>query len=192
MASENEFIILIKGGDKKAFETLFKDFYSNLCAYANTFVYDIDEAEDIVQEFMFNIWQKKEELPIDLNIRAYFFKSIRNRCLNYLKHNKIENKYKELKFEDYTENFYAENKTEVNELQDKIRKSINKLPPERKKVFIMHRYEDLKYKEIAEKLNISIKTVENQIGKALVFLREELKEYLPILFFIFIKFLKIF
>ena len=72
-----------------------------------------------------------------------------------------------------------------NELQDKITETIEKLPPERKKVFVMSRFDNLKYKEIAEKLDISVKTVENQMGKALKFLREELKDFLPLLIFLF-------
>ncbi len=191
MIFDNNLFELVKNGDKKAFETLFRSFYSHLCAYANTFVHDIDEAEDLVQEFLFHIWQKREELPVDVSIRPYLFKAMHNTCLNFLKHQKVEEKRKEISYKDYGENLNNDN-SETNALHDKIRQSIDKLPPERRKIFIMHRYENLKYKEIAEKLNISIKTVENQIGKALAFLREDLKNYLPLLFILYLKFLKIF
>jgi RNA polymerase sigma-70 factor, ECF subfamily len=181
---------LIKSGDKTAFETLFRDNYSHLCAYANTFVRDVETAQDLVQEFLFHIWQKKEDLPVNVSVRAYLFKSIHNSCLNSLKHQKIKQRHKGLTIRDSRENSYEDFDNETNVLHDKIRQTIDKLPPERRKVFIMHRYEELKYKEIAEKLNISIKTVENQIGKALIFLRNELKDYIPALLILFTEVIK--
>jgi RNA polymerase sigma-70 factor, ECF subfamily len=171
----------VRKGDKTAFEMLFREYYGHLCAYANTFVKNLDAAQDLVQEFLFHIWEIKTELPLDVPVKAYLFKSVHNRCLNILKHEQVKGKYQEQSLLDYKDSFYEENGSDQDELHEKIRESIDKLPPERKKVFIMHRYDELKYKEIAEKLNISIKTVENQIGKALSFLREELKDYLPLI-----------
>jgi RNA polymerase sigma-70 factor (ECF subfamily) len=183
MESINLFV-QVKKGDKRAFEALFREFYSHLCAYANTFVKDIDVAQDLVQEFLFHIWKIKEDLPSDVPVKAYLFKSVHNRCLNVIKHQQIKGKYEQHTLNEYKDNYFEESYSENEELHDKIRKTIDKLPPERKKVFIMHRYEELKYKEIAEKLNISVKTVENQIGKALAFLRDELKDYVPIILLI--------
>jgi RNA polymerase sigma-70 factor, ECF subfamily len=179
----------VKKGDKKAFEIIFRDYYSHLCAYANTFVKDIDAAQDLVQEFLFHIWEIKAELPSNVPVKAYLFKSIQNRCFNLLKHEQVKGKYQVQTFQEYKESYFEETSTENEELHDKIRRTIDKLPPERRKVFIMHRYDELKYKEIAEKLNISIKTVENQIGKALVFLRDELKDYLPLLILLLLDFI---
>ena len=179
MSNNDNIFALVKNGDKKAFEVLFKTHYSNLCAYANTFVFDVDMAQDIVQDFLFHIWEIKEQLPIEIPLRAFLFKSVQNRCLNVIKHKKIQEKHKENVWSEANINYYEDNFAEPNELHEKLRNAIDKLPPERKKAFLMHRYEELKYKEIAEKLNISIKTVENQIGKALQFLREELKDHLP-------------
>jgi len=178
---------MIRNGDKKAFEIIFKTYFSHLCSYANTFLQNTDNAQDLVQEFLFNLWQKKEDLPLQAEVRAYLFRAVHNRCLNSLKHQRIKEKHKDFTLKNYKEIAYDEIKSETNELHEKIRQTIDKLPPERRKVFIMHRYEELKYKEIAEKLNISIKTIENQMGKALSFLREELKEYLPIILLIFIE-----
>lgn len=171
----------VKKGNKAAFEKLFREFYSHLCAYANTFVKDIDASQDLVQEFLFHIWEIKAELPLDVPVKAYLFKSVHNRCLNLIKHEQVKSKHQEQTFLDFKDNYYEEGGNGHEELHDKIRQTIDKLPPERRKVFIMHRYDELKYKEIAEKLNISIKTVENQIGKALAFLRDELKDYLPLI-----------
>jgi len=188
--SGNELFLQVKKGDKKAFETVFRENYSHLCAYANTFVRDADASQDLVQEFLFHIWQKREELNTDAPLRAYLFKSVHNRCLNFLKHSKIKDQYREATLKQYKEDVYENTETEASELHLKIRQVIDKLPTERRKIFIMHRYEELKYKEIAEKLGISPKTVENQIGKALSFLRDELKNYLPALLLVFIVLLK--
>jgi len=171
----------VKKGNKTAFEKLFKEFYSHLCAYANTFVKDIDASQDLVQDFLFHIWEIKAELPLDVPVKAYLFKSVHNRCLNLIKHEQVKSKHQEQTFQELKDSYYEDIENGHDELHDKIRQTIDKLPPERRKVFIMHRYDELKYREIAEKLNISIKTVENQIGKALAFLRDELKDYLPLI-----------
>jgi len=185
MDSEIKLFEQVRKGDKNAFEKLFRTYFSHLCAYSNSFVQDIDEAQDIVQDFLFDIWQKKEKLPVDVPVRAYLFKSVHNRCLNVLKHKKVVQKHIDTTLSEYNEEMFDESIAEPNPLHDKIRQTIDKMPPERRKVFIMHRYDELKYKEIAERLNISIKTVENQIGKALNFLRDELKAFLPVVLFIF-------
>ncbi len=176
----------IKSGDKSAFEKLFRKYYSYLCSFANTYLHDTEISQDIVQDIFFRLWQIKDELPDDTNLQAYLFKSVQNSCLNYIKHQKIEEKYKAFSANDQNSVFGHNNLAETNELQMKIRMAIDKLPPERRRVFIMHRFEELKYKEIADKLNISIKTVENQIGKALAFLRNELKDFLPLGIVLFI------
>lgn len=171
----------IKNGDKNAFESIFKHYYSHLCAYANKFVQDIDESEEIVQEVFFQIWQKRENLDIKSAFKSYLFRAVRNSCLNNIKHKNIQ-----IKHQDYTlhnnegNQTEFEDKLETNELEERIRIAIDKLPTERKKIFLMIRFEELKYKEVAEKLSISTKTIENQMGKALKFMREELKDYLPV------------
>ena len=134
-----------------------------------------------MQEMFFNFWQKKEKLDINISIEAYLFRSVRNSCLNYLKHLKIREEHRlatnqELrkKEQEVHDNVVAL------ELQEQIENVIDQLPPERKKIFKMSRYEELKYKEIAEKLNLSVKTVEAQMGKALKHLRLHLADYLSV------------
>jgi RNA polymerase sigma-70 factor, ECF subfamily len=194
MIAENEVVEQIRSGSKTAFEDVFKMHYSHLCSYANKFVLDIDAAEEIIQELFFQIWQKKEDLDITTSLKSYLFRAAHNSSLNYIKHKNIQLKYKEQTIAEQQDFSYVQSgSSEINELQNKIRQAIDKLPQERRKVFVMNRYDELSYKEVAEKLNISVKTVENQIGKALKFLREELKDYMPlILFFYFELFCKIF
>lgn len=170
----NNILYRIQQGDKMAFEELFKAHYSQLCSYANSFVNDLAAAQDIVQDFLFHVWEIKDQLPTHIPVRAFLFKSVHNRCLNVIKHAKIEEKYAD-DFRGQTHEItYEQAFAEPNELHIKLRNGIDMLPPERKKVFIMHRYDEYSYKEIAETLEISVKTVENQIGKALQFLRKHM------------------
>ena len=163
---------------RKGFEQLFHTHYNELCSYANMFLNDLDAAEEIVQELFVKFWENKEKINISSSARSYLFRSVRNSCLNFIKHQKIEESYKKYNEEvRESESISVDDEYEGSELEIKIRKAIDQLPPERKKVFIMSRFEGLKYKEIAEKQGISIKTVENQMGKAIKFLRQELSDY---------------
>jgi RNA polymerase sigma-70 factor (ECF subfamily) len=172
--------------DKAAFEALFRTHYSKLCGYANTFLKDPDASEEIVQEVMFRIWVNRESLYFTTSINSYLFRAVRNSCLNFLKHLDIREDYKTWnKARGDGSEQSAEDSMMVSELEQKIRDAIDKLPLERRKVFILSRYDGLTYAEIATRLGISVKTVENQMGKALKTLREELADYLPwlVLFF---------
>ncbi len=172
--------------DKAEFEILFKTYYSGLCAYANSFLKDVPASEDVVQEVMFKVWSGRNSLLITTSIQAYLFKAVRNSCLNVLKHLDIRYQYKDRQEIQGADRYLTSVDTVIfSELQVKIHTAIDHLPMERKKVFILSRYEGLSYQQIAEKLGISVKTVENQIGKALQFLRLELAEYLPLLLFLF-------
>ena len=170
---------------KQDFEKLFNDHYSNLCAYANNFLKDVDASEEVVQEVLFKLWTNRDSIIITSSIQSYLFRAVRNASLNVLKHVNIREDYKAQNEYERDDELSSEDEMIVSELDQKIREAIDQLPIERKKVFIMSRYDGLKYKEIADKLNISGSTVENQMVKALKFLRDELKDYLPwiILFF---------
>jgi RNA polymerase sigma-70 factor (ECF subfamily) len=172
--------------DIEGFERLFRAHYSRLCSYANLFLNDPEAAEDVVQEVFFKLWKNREVVTIHTTLKSYLFRSVRNGCLNLIEHVTVRETYKAYHEEDIRE---AENKMVdeaiVTELEMKIRESIDLLPEERRKIFVMSRFDGLKYREIAEKLNISVKTVENQMYQALRFLREKLVDYLPLLLVIF-------
>ena len=161
------------------FEKLFRTYYNELCSYAFHFTKDLDDAEEIVQNIFVKFWEKKDTINIKTSKKSYLYSSVKNRCLNLKKHIEVREEYKEFNKreieleENLPENDEDENKTE--KIQ-KIRKVIDAMPKKRKKVFLLSRYDNLKYKEIAKKLNISIKTVENHMGQALKYLREELRE----------------
>jgi RNA polymerase sigma-70 factor (ECF subfamily) len=162
------------------FETLFKSHYSALCSYANQFLKDVDAVEEVVQEVMFKVWTHRESLAIDTSMKSYLFRAVRNGCLNVLKHMKVREEYKAWQEHQGDESHLSkEDEMIASELEQKIRGAIDRLPMERRKVFILSRYDGLTYSQIAKKLGISVKTVENQMGKALKSLREELSDYLP-------------
>jgi RNA polymerase sigma-70 factor (ECF subfamily) len=166
--------------DKQQFELLFKAHYSNLCAYANNFLKDLEASEEVVQEVLFKLWINRETIEITASVQSYLYKAVRNSCLNVIKHVNIREKHKIhneriIQMEEQSD----EDQMIVSELEQKIRQTIDQLPIERRKIFIMSRYDGLKYQEIANKLGISVKTVENQMGSALKFMRSELADYLP-------------
>ncbi|PKP19865.1 MAG: RNA polymerase sigma-70 factor [Bacteroidetes bacterium HGW-Bacteroidetes-21] len=170
----------IRQGDQQAFESVFKTYYKYLCAYANQLLTDRDLSEEIVQDLFFQLWQKRNTFDIQTSLKSYLFRATHNSCLNYFKHLKVRDSYTQhvLNEKQRIEDSYEE-MGNLSELQAAITNAVDKLPPERKKVFMMIRYEERKYKEVAEILGISVKTVENQMGKAMQFLREALKDFLP-------------
>lgn len=162
------------------YEVLFKSYYSRLCGYANQFLKDVDASEEIVQDLFYKLWKDRDKMEEITNLDSYLFRAVRNSCLNQIKHLKIKEDYKKYNQEVLRGQEEQADDMVAGELEEKIRDAIDRLPTERKKVFILSRYEGLKYREIADKLMISIKTVENQMGKAIRFLRDELSEYLVI------------
>jgi RNA polymerase sigma-70 factor (ECF subfamily) len=172
-----ELFLKLREGDEKAFQTIFRKYYSALCHYARQFMNDSELAEEAVQEMFVKIWEKRTSLNIETSVKHYFFRSIRNQCLNQIQHEKIKKQYAGKVLESATQDidpghFYLEV-----DLIQRIEKSIEALPPKRREIFRLSREQGLKYKEIADTLNISIKTVEAQMGLALKHLRHELKEF---------------
>lgn len=157
-----------------------------MCAYAYNFVKDQEAAEEIVQNVFFKLWVNRNTIKIDSSTESYLFRAIRNSALNLIKHVNIREDYKKHKqTEDHWQEQHNSDFSNESELQKLIRQAIDKLPEQRRKIFIQSRYEGLKYREIADKMGLSIKTVENQMGKALGFLRTELKDYLPVILLLF-------
>jgi RNA polymerase sigma-70 factor (ECF subfamily) len=180
--SNSDHIDFIRNGNEAAFEKVFKMYFRNLHAFAYTFTKDDDIAEEIVQNVFFRIWEKKNQLQIDDSLRAYLYRSVHNESLNHIKHLKVKTSF-QLQYSDHMEssNQDASHQMIASELEDKIQKAINELPQQCRTIFQMSRFEQLKYQQIADQLNLSIKTVENQMGKALKVLRIKLVEYLPFL-----------
>lgn len=168
----------INKGDIRQFEILFKDYYEKLCQFAIIYLKDIEQAEEIIQDTFFNIWKNKKSLNIKTSLKSYLYTAVKNNCLQEIRKHKLE-----IKYENYYKSHYVndsvdpEGELNAKELSKVINKTLNSLPERCREIFKMSRYEGLKYHEIADKLSISIKTVEANMGKALKQFRLNLKEY---------------
>jgi RNA polymerase sigma-70 factor (family 1) len=180
--SDNDLVVALRAGEEKVFEDVFRSFYPALCRYAESIVKDDAQAEDIVQQVFVTIWEKRMSISFQLSAKAYLYRAVHNRCLNYLEQGKVRQLYRnESVGKEEPLSAAADAGGERRELQERISRAIEKLPEQCRLIFRLSRFDEMKYAEIAAHLNISVKTVENQMGKALRILREELKEYLPLL-----------
>lgn len=177
LTEENEWFEKVKTGDLKAYETLFHRYYKHLCAFSSGIIHDDAAAEEIVQDFFVKLWEKRNQITIETSVKHYFFRSVKNLCLNHIQHNKIKLRYSQKMMTESDQQVTAEDHEADFELYEKIEESIGSLPEKRREIFRLSREEGLKYREIAERLNISVKTVEAQMGLAIKTLREKLKNY---------------
>ncbi|ULQ53555.1 RNA polymerase sigma-70 factor [Flavihumibacter fluvii] len=167
------------------FEEVFKSHFKNLHAYAVTLLKDEANAEEMVQNVFCRLWEKKEQLDIHSSATAYLYRAVYHECLNFLKHQKVKAAYNSFMLSRPTNELApASGKLQLGELEWHISKALEELPDQCRTIFQMSRYEELKYQEIADKLGLSIKTVENQMGKALRIMREKLVDFLPLLLII--------
>ena len=181
-STDTETIQLLIQGNETAFEKVYKTHFKALHSYAFTILREQFLAEEMVQAVFLKIWEKREGLSIQTSLKAYLYRSVYNESLNFLKHQKVKLKYNsylthQMKYE--TDN--ASNRVQHRELENRLHKALNQLPQQCRTIFQLSRFEELKYQEIADRLNISIKTVENQMGKALKILRWKLIDFLPLL-----------
>ncbi len=165
------------------FEELFKLYYADLSAYAMRYLKSTSQAEDIVSDTFYSIWKSKETLFKIQNIKSYLFKSVHNNCLYYLRSQKSK---PQMQVVDYSlsmeQNIFVKDAMDsiiLKELSEQLESLIEELPSQQQKIFRMKRFENKKNKEIAEDLNISVKTVEMHMTKATAFLKKELKTILP-------------
>lgn len=165
---------------------IFRDYYKPLVQYGNTILKDADETEDIVQQVFVSVWEKRTQLDIHTSIRALLYKAVHNACLNRIKHYKVRAAHAEEWKATQSVAADASDHLQAAELNDKIQAAIELLPEQCRKIFRMSRFEQLKYQEIADRLGLSVKTVENQMGKALKVVRASLQDYLPLLILLFI------
>lgn len=168
-----------KDGCKKSFQKLFEIYYSDLVRFANIYLHDNDHSEEVVQEFFTQFWVNKTQIEIKTSLKSYLYKSIRNRSFNFLR-----DKRNDLSVD---EDLSVINKIVIHEdihefdfelMKSCITTAIDELPEKCGQIFRLSREENLSYKEISDKINVSHKTVENQMGIALKKLRSKLKPLL--------------
>ena len=162
--------------DPVQFEMAYKQYFSMLIGFAFQYVEDGDVAEDVVQEVFSNIWNQSDKLEIQTNLKSYLFGAVRNACLNHLRHQKVVETH--AKETAHGEHQNQEEFLEMDELREKIDQALEQLPDKRREIFELSRFEGKKYHEIAEELDISVKTVETQMSRALKVMREVLGSYL--------------
>lgn len=160
------------------FEQLFRDYFPPLMAFARKILVDEDDAREVVHLVFIKLWEKRNEVDLSTSLKSYLFTSVHNRSLNVIRDRK---KFSSGEVPEVAGEWDVSAQIESMELEGKIREVIDSLPEKCREIFEMNRFEGLKYGEIASKLDISIKTVENQMSKALKILREQLEKYLTIL-----------
>ena len=180
MELENESIgTLLAQKDEAAFEQVFKNHFKRLHAYAFTILRDEIQAEEMVQQVFFKLWERNENLSLTGSISSYLYRAVHNESLNYIKHQKVRSNHQlNVAYSMKNEVEHPAKKIMAGELEKKIHTALNELPEQCRTIFQMSRFDEMKYREIADKLGISIKTVESQMSKALRLLRVKLVDFL--------------
>lgn len=190
---EGDLLLQIQNGDMNAFEELYFNMQPRLFAFSKKFIENNEIARDIVQEIFFEFWENRRTTTIKSSVNAYLFRTLHNKCLNYIRDLKVREKYSsyvdiklkeaELFFFDQEQDSYKS--IFFKEVQEIFNESMKNLPDSCREIFVLSRMKGLSNKEIADQLNISVRTVENQIYRALKVLKVSLKDYLPLLPFLF-------
>ena len=181
--NNEQLIPLLLSGDEATFERVYKHYLKPLHVYAITMLKDEDTAKGMVHNVFLKLWERKARLSFDGSLQAYLYGAVYNECLNNLRHQKVK-----INHQQYVEHTMKDQDTggagiELLDLKEKLQEALNELPEKCRTVFQLSRFEELKYQEIADRLSISIKTVEAQMGKALRILRVKLVDYLPLIIF---------
>ena len=187
-ATDTLLLSAVQRGDRNAFDALFRRYYIPLRTYAAHFV-GMENAHEIVQDVMLLLWEKRDILHIEHSFNQYIFKAVYHRSINQISHDEAVQRV----HTTYTQKIYAQRtdamlqETDVcqlNELSKQLQKALDELPESYRKAFVMHRFKGMSYKEIADLLEVSQKTVAYRIQQALKLLRIKLKDYLPLLLLI--------
>ncbi len=175
--SDNEILTRIKKGDEKAFETLYKSFFSTLCMFSYRYVKKTEIAEEIVQDVFFHIWEKRNQFELTTSFKSYLYKSVHNNSLKHLRHQKIVLAYENSTAFSGSERVTGQHYLEETEVYQILHEVIHNLPERTQDIFQLNRFKGLKYQEIADQLQISVKTVEAHMSSVLKILRNKLKDY---------------
>lgn len=184
----------LKAGDAKAFESVFKFWYEPLVNFADEYISDLESARNIVQTIFMKLWEKHEMVDPSSNLKSYLYMATRNSCLSHIRHLKVESDYFRRTYkngENLQLNYEALEELDIDQidfskLETIIQETIDSLPERCREVFLMSRIQDMKNKQIAERLDITVKAVEANITRALTKLRENTRQYLPELAFFLI------
>jgi RNA polymerase sigma-70 factor (ECF subfamily) len=181
---EKQLFLDYQEGSQPNFDFFFDKYYAGLCVYAYRLLKSKSEAEDIVQDFFVRVLENRKNIKINNSVKSYFIRSIHNRCLDYIAHQKVIGNHEFYQQKMMSEEYFQEYPLIDTELKQQIEVAIQNLPDGIRETFILNRFEELSYQQIAKRENISVKTVEYRISKSLGILRKELGEYLLLLLFI--------
>jgi RNA polymerase sigma-70 factor (ECF subfamily) len=176
-----DLVKVIKNNDEEFFKILFRLYYSRLCVYAATFVRVPDLAEEIVQETFIKLWENRAVINVEKSFRAYIFRSVHNNCINYLKNSEVMRRQSAQMREEilYHNEVALRHLSSAiiddlisEELEKKLNNVLDAMPPQARKIFMLSRFDQLSYQEIADDMGISVNTVKTQMKRALAKLRK--------------------
>jgi len=176
--TDQTLLTLLRQGDKDAYTVIYDRYKNVLYNHAYKKLGDPEEVKDVLQELFTNLWNKRVDIPVAMNLSGYLYTSIRNRILNLLTHKEVENKYLSSIQQFSQEGHYSTDLViREKEMADLIQKEIDQLPPKMREVFLLSRKENLSHHEIAKQLSISEQTVAKQVTNALRILRIRLGSF---------------
>ena len=177
--SDLSHIGLIAEGNEQAFDKLFTDWFGKLYTYAFSVLRDEAMAEEAVQAVFCRVWEKRDQLQVRSSLKAYLYGSVYHECMNWHRHEKYVKAHRSyvMRSEQPSVN-NASGKAELGELEIRLKQALDELPEQCRAIFQLSRFGGLKYREIAEQLDLSVKTVEAQVSRALKELRNKLGDFL--------------
>lgn len=184
MKNNKQIVKALTSGDKVIFEKVYRHYYQWLCSFGSQYV-SLDEAEEIVQDTMLWLWENRTSLNPNLSLKSFLFTIVKNKALNQIHHSHIKRRAYDAIALEHKEEFENPKFYMENELFVLYKKALTKLDPKLREAYELTRKKNLTHKQIAEMLNVSHQTVNYRIGQALKSLRVELKDYLPLLAFLF-------
>lgn len=178
---ENFVLSALKQDSKEAFSLLFQTYYTDLVLFGGNFVKDKSSCEDIVQSIFLKLWNDRKNIRIEISLKSYLLKAVRNSCFDEFRHLEVVRQY-ESDYENSVLDCYdTENYVLYSDLHDHLNRALEQVPELYREAFVLNRFEGLKYREIAEKLNVSERTVEVRVSKTLELLRKYLKDFFVLL-----------
>lgn len=177
---ENFLLSALRQDNKEAFSLLFQKYYTDLVLFCGNFVRDKSSCEDIVQSIFLKLWNDRKNIRIETSLKSYLLRAVRNSCFDEFRHLEIVRQYESDPDHSVLDNYDTENYILYSDLSAHLQQALDQLPAAYREAFEMNRFEGLKYREIAVRLNVSERTVEVRVGKALEMLRKLLKDFYQI------------
>ena len=177
--NDHELLERLRHGSEAAFDEIFRAYYPRLVHLAETMLRQRAPAEELAQDVMLELWRRRDSLTVDTSLHGYLFRATRNRTLNYLRHEKVVQRGSVYAAAETTAQPAGDRGIVEAEIDLALQDAMSALPPRCREVFELSRVHGLKYAEIAATLDVSVKTVEAQMGKALRIMRERMARWLP-------------